>query len=266
MIKKTLLVVAGAALLLGLFFGRDGASYVSTAVGRAQTAVKDSVPIQFELDRARQMIKDLDPEIRGNMHEIAKEETELDRLARRVENEREGLAKAKSAMLRLKGDLESDSGSLYYAGRRYTEQQVRVDLVNRFERFKVNEATVGKLEQIMEARKSKLEAARQKLEEMLAAKERLEVEVENLEAQLKMVEVAQTASEFNFDDSQLSRTRKLLEDIRDRIEVAGKMVDADKALHPEIPVNEPATEEEDVTDAISRYFGEANADTGYASH
>jgi chromosome segregation ATPase len=265
MVKKTLMVVAGAALLLGLFFGRDGASYVATSWGRVQSAVKDSVPIQFELDRARQMIKDLDPEIRGNMHEIAKEETEIERLARRVENEREGLAKAKSAILRLKSDLESDSGSLYYAGRRYTEQEVRVDLANRFERFKVNESTVEKLDQIMAARQSKLDAARQKLEEMLAAKERLEVEVENLEAQLKMVEVAQTASEFNFDDSQLSRTRKLLDDIRTRIEVAGKMVDADKAIHPEIPVDEPA-DQEDITDTISAYFGEAKGDTGYAGH
>ena len=49
---------------------------------------------------------------------------------------------------------------------------------------------------------------------------RIGFEVENLEAQMKMVEVAQTASEFNFDDSQLSRTRKLLDDIRTRVEVA----------------------------------------------
>jgi chromosome segregation ATPase len=264
MVKKTLMVVAGAALLLGLFFGRDGASYLTTSLGRVQTAVKDSVPVKFELDRARQMIKDLDPEIRGNMHEIAKEETEIERLARRVDKERESLAKDKGAIMKLKGDLESNTDSFFYAGRRYTEQQVRTDLAARFEKYKVNESTVGQLDQIMAARKSKLEAARQKLEEMLAAKERLEVEVENLEAQQKMVEVAQTASEFNFDDSQLSRTRQLLDDIRTRIEVAGKMVDADKAIHPEIPVNEPA-EQEDITSSISKYFGEANGDTGYAS-
>jgi chromosome segregation ATPase len=210
------------------------------------------------------MIKNLDPEIRGNMHEIAKEETEIERLARRVEKHREDLAKDKSAIMRLKSDLDSNDGAFFYAGRRYSEQQVRIDLAARFEKYKVSEATMEKLDQIMEARKSKLEAARQKLEEMLAGKERLEVEVENLEAQLKMVEVAQTASEFNFDDSQLSRTRQLLDDIRTRIDVAGKMVDADKALHPEIPVNEPA-DQENITDAISKYFGEAQADTGYAS-
>jgi chromosome segregation ATPase len=265
MVKKGLMVAAGVALLFGLFFGRDSASYLATSWGRVHTAVKDSVPVQFELDRARQMIKDLDPEIRNNMHEIAKEEAELERMARKVENERDALTKSKAEILRLKGDLQSDSGTYYYAGKRYTEAQVRNDLTNRFERFKVSEATVEKLGEIMTARTSKLEAARQKLTEMLAAKQRLEVEVENLEAQMKMVEVAQAASEFNFDDSQLSRTRKLLDDIRTRIEVAGKMVDADKAFHAEIPVNEPA-EQEEILDTVSKYFGEVEGDTGYASH
>ncbi len=39
MIKKAMLVGAGAVLLLGLLFGRDAASYVSTGFGRMRLAI-----------------------------------------------------------------------------------------------------------------------------------------------------------------------------------------------------------------------------------
>ncbi len=63
MLKKGLVAGGGLALLLGLFLGRDVFSYVKTSFGWVKDSVKDSVPVQFELERARKMIQDLDPEI-----------------------------------------------------------------------------------------------------------------------------------------------------------------------------------------------------------
>ena len=54
------------------------------------------------------------------------------------------------------------------------------------------------------------------------AKRQLEVDVENLEARLKMVEVAQTASNYQFDDSQLGRVKELIGDLRSRLSVEEK--------------------------------------------
>lgn len=265
MLKKSLFAGAAVALLVGLFFGRDCYSYLGTTAGWVKDSVKESVPVTFELKRAKSMIAELEPEIRRNMHLIAKEEVEVARLDRRIEKEEASLAKAENDILRLKSDLSTNKGAFHYGDRRYTIQQVKADLTNRFDRFKVNKATYENLGKILQARQAKLDAARQKLEAMLAAKHRLEVEVENLAAQQKMVEVAQTVSDFKFDDSQLSRTRKLVEEIRTRIEVAGKMVDADADFHAEIPLDEPA-EGKDIVDAISEYFGEADAKTSFASH
>ena len=45
MLKKSLYVAGAVALLLGLLFGRDAVSYVSTSVGQLHEQVKDSVPI-----------------------------------------------------------------------------------------------------------------------------------------------------------------------------------------------------------------------------
>jgi len=63
MLKKALFVGGGLAILAVLFFGRDAVSYVSTSVAKLHESVKDSVPVEFEIERARKMIKDLVPEI-----------------------------------------------------------------------------------------------------------------------------------------------------------------------------------------------------------
>ena len=77
MLKKLLFVGVGLALLLALFMGRDCCSYLSTSMGWMKDSVKESVPVQFEIERARKMIRDLDPEIERNMRKIALEEVEI---------------------------------------------------------------------------------------------------------------------------------------------------------------------------------------------
>jgi hypothetical protein len=255
MLKKSLIVGAGLLLAGGLLFGRNGWSYLSTTMGRVQQSVKDSVPIGFEIERARKMIVDLDPEIRRNMHLIAKEEVEVEQLQRQVTVSETDLARDRDNILRLKDHLDSGNGTFVVHGRSYSPKQVQTDLGNRFERYKTGEATTDKLRKILEARQRGLEAAREKLDGMLASKRDLEVNVENLEARLKMVEVAQTTSDFNFDDSQLARTKELIRDIQTRIDVAEKLVNADTKFHEEIPLDEPEADT-DLSKEIADYFGE----------
>jgi hypothetical protein len=102
-----------------------------------------------------------------------------------------------------------------------------------------------------------LDAARQKLAEMQAARTQLVVDIENLEARLKMVEVAQTAAGFKFDDSNLSRTRELVADVSARLEVMSKLAQLETA-GGEIPVDAPMTV--DVVDQVAEYFGETSGE------
>jgi regulator of replication initiation timing len=264
MIKKAI-IGSGAALLLALlFFGRDAASYVSTSTGYLKDSVKDSVPIEFEIERARRMVRDLVPEIRKNVYVIAKEEVEVERLQRQIDGAAANLSKDKDELLRLKTDLSSGSGSFIYAGRTYTAQQVKADLAARFDRYKTAEATLASLEEIHRARQRSLEAARQKLEAMLASKRQLQVEVENLEARLQMVTAAQTASNYHFDDSHLGRVKELISDLRTRLDVAERMVNAEGYFHDEIPLDEtpPANIVEQVTDYFEQSPAERSALAG----
>ena len=130
MIKKLLYVGAGLALLLGLIFGRESFSYMTTAWSRMHNVVKENVPVNFEIQRARKMVKQLKPEIEKNLHLIAKEEVEIDKLERQITTLEKKLVKDASALKKLNDDLTSGT-QLVYHGRRYTADQVKTDLANR---------------------------------------------------------------------------------------------------------------------------------------
>ena len=76
-IKMGVLVLVGAALVGGLFFGKDMISYAHSSCKSVQTAVKDSVPIEFELKRAHDLLQDVIPEMHANIKLISQEEVEI---------------------------------------------------------------------------------------------------------------------------------------------------------------------------------------------
>lgn len=253
MIRKTLKLGVLAALGGLLLFGTHLGSYVKTSCGWAKTAVKDSIPLEFEIDRARQMSRDLAPEIRGNMQTIAREEVAIQQLQERVAKLEATTERDRTDLGKLQSDLQSGNGKFHYGGRTYTVSQVKTDLGQRLERCKTNDATLNSLRDMLTAREKGLEAARAKLDAMLVGKRQLEAEVENLEARLKMVQVAQTTSMQNLDDSQLGRVKELVGDLRSRLQVAEKLAHAEVAPIGEIPVSD--TTPSDVVDQVAEYLG-----------
>ncbi|MBN2021506.1 MAG: hypothetical protein JW809_01815 [Pirellulales bacterium] len=257
MLKRGLLIVAVLAVGAFIVAGTGAWSYVQTSARCVKDSVRDAVPVEFQIQRARQMIQGLEPEVRKNMHVIAKEEIEIARLEEKIQKAEERGEKDREQLLTLKSDLTSGRDVFHYAGRSYTKQQVKVDLANRFQRFKTGEATLESLRKICDARKQGLESARQRLEGMLAAKRQLAVEVERLEAQRQMVAAAQTTSNYEFDDSALGRVKELIADLQIRLDTEERLVNAEQYYHDEIPMDEPAPE--NIVEQVTEYFSQAPA-------
>jgi len=252
MIKKAI-VGTGVLLLLGLFFfGRDMASYVHTSAGYMKESVNNSVPTQFQIDRARNMIADLAPEIRDNMRAIAREEVEVEQIAEEIEEVKAKLEEEKEDLIRLRGDLSTGEDTYTYSGRQYTAEQVKADLANRFERYQTRESTLESLQERHNARSCSLTAAREKLESLIAAKDQLEVDVESLEAQVEMIAAAETANQYHFDESKLGRVRELVTDLRTRLDVAARVANAEGYYQGQIPLDEEAPE--NIAEQVSEYF------------
>ena len=258
MLKKVLL---GSAILVGsgaLLFGTSGVSYIKTGYHNLRDTIKEQIPLDVEISRVRDMIRELKPEIASNLKVIAREEVEVARLQREVQAKSESLVKSKQAILKLKDDVQSGAKFVSYGGKSWDMEQVKKDLASRFKNYQTQEATAEKVEKILSAREKNLEGARRKLDEMLAAKREMEVAVENLQARLTMVEVAKTSSKFTVNDSHVSSVRQAVADIGTRIDVEERMTDTcDMTVG--IPVSDDETPS-DLVDQISVYFNRNGAE------
>ncbi|MCC7085130.1 MAG: hypothetical protein IT427_08995 [Pirellulales bacterium] len=267
MFRRILFSGLAVAVVGFLVFGRHAASYVRTAGGWVRDSVKSAVPVDFEIERARGMVKAIMPEVRKNMQVIAKEEVEVERLAREIARLEKKQETDRSELASLRTQASSGKETFHFAGRSYTLKQVKTDLANRFDRFQTSDATLNSLRDMHTARLQALDAARQKLEGMLTAKRKLEVEVENLQARSKMVEVAQTSSNCSFDDSHLGRVKELIDELRSRLSVEEKLVHAEGEFQSEIPVSEPSTD--NIVEKVTNYLNggkEATIEVANASN
>jgi hypothetical protein len=125
MLKKTLYAGGGALLLMGLLFGRDAVSYVGTTASWFHDSVREKVPVNFEIERARGMLDRLTPEVRRNMHLIAKEEVEVERLTRQVAGLDAKQRRGRETLLRVKGELDGGKKYLHCGVTVYSADEAR---------------------------------------------------------------------------------------------------------------------------------------------
>ncbi|QDT30514.1 coiled-coil domain-containing protein [Gimesia panareensis] len=252
---KKILIGAAVLATLGTFvFGRDVISYMKTAGTSVRDAVKSEVPVDFEVERARKMVEDLVPDIRRCMHVIAEQQVDVETLQQEMHESELAMKQQKEAMFTLRSDLESNDTEFVYASRTYSKDDIRSDLAQRFDRFKVASETLKRNQQILKAREKALDANREKLENMLSSKMDLEVQIEQLEARLKSVQAAETVSNLQIDNSQLTRAKSLIRDLNKQLDVKEKLLDAEGKFTGLIPVDTKAEEKRDVVKQMDEYF------------
>lgn len=252
MLRKLFMTGATLAVLSGVTVATPIGSYARCGWDYMTQSANDAVPLEWELKRARQMIADLKPEIQNNARRIAQEKIEVVRLERQLGDTDQRLVKAQDEIQRLSGDLRNENAVYHYGGKTYTSVQVKADLSSRFKRFQTRQQTSDKLQKMLTARQATLNSAGERMEAMLDAKRQLEVEVENLQARLAALRVAQTSSQLNLDDSALSRSRELLDEIATRIDVEEETMSVDMEYFGEIDLNEPS--DEHLLDDITAYM------------
>ena len=253
MIRRTLMGGVIGLLAMGLMFGREAFNFARTSVGWVRSTIDENVPVELKIEQARVMIKELEPEVRRNKHLIVREEVALEQLNEQMAQLERGQESAQSNLLRMRTELGNGKDQIYFAGRRYTCQQVKQDMANRFERYKTNDETLYNLRRAHNARQQRLESARLEVEQMLASRNQLRADVEKLEARQKMTRVAQTSSDFNLDNSILARANQLVREVETRLDITERMLDADLQFAEEIPLDSPETE--NVSRQIAEYFG-----------
>jgi len=256
MIRKGLLTAALGAGALALLFGTAAPSYVKTAFHRVRHGAKSAVPIQFQIERARQQVADLEPAIHINRENIASAEVDVERLQREIAVSQANLTQETKEIVALRNVLTT--GDLRLTGSvSYTPEEIKLELTHRMDRFKQVKQIVKQKEDTLKARQKAVVAGRKQLLEMDAARQSLLTKIDEIEARLKSIEATQAANEFTFDDSELSRVKESVSDLEKQVEVMARVAEqegrlADKGVTITI---EPSR---DVLKEIDAEFGTRN--------
>ena len=256
MIKKTLYAGAGLVLVLALLFGRNLIPYTQTAYKDAQNWVHDQIDTGWQIEAARDQLERVKNDIKPMIHQIAIEEIAVDRLGEQLESQETALAKSEAYIFRLRDHLDSGKTAYVSHGINYSNDQVRRDLASHFEQFKTMQSSYDTARKTLELRKDGLREAKQNLRETIAQRKELELQIENLDARNKMMEVAKTTSKFNFDNSELSQARTMIDEIKTKLDVEAQMMTLLPQYIGEIPLEDSSADSgENVVEAVDAYFG-----------
>jgi len=221
MVKKGLLGAALSAGALYLVFGTSAPSYVRTAFHKFRHGTRALVPVQFEIDKTREEIANLEPTIRDNIEIYANSEVEVEALERDIAATKANLASEKKTLLALSERVRT--GDFQLAGRvSYTAEEVNSDLARRLDHYRTARAILEQKEQTLKSKHQGLASARKHLDAMSAQKKTLMTKLDKIEARLKAIEAARAGNDFDFDGSTLAHAKKSVEDLENRLEVLAR--------------------------------------------
>lgn len=255
--KKLILGVAGIMLIGGLLFGGKLIPYAQTAYDKASRSIEQQVPVSFQIDAAKKQLENIGPEIDDMNLQIAKEKVSIKKLQASLERQEDSLEKSRREMMTLRSHV--DSGDEFYVAansKAYTTQRVKEELRTRLAIHKTATATLEKDQKVLELRTKALNAAMERLAEARSQKTELALQIEHLTAQNRMNEVVRTASKLDeFDNSQLARTRSMIEDISARLETEQEMMSMMPTHYGQIPVSgDTEFADSDILEEMDAFF------------
>lgn len=253
-VKKGLLATALTVAGLGLVFGTSAPSYVKTAFNRLRHSVKKQVPVEFDIERARREIADLEPAIRDNIESYVRAEVDVEHLKAEMVAIKDNMSKEKEELLSLRSSLKSEKYRLTGSGAMYTADEIKSELAGRWEHYKQTDRILHEKNETLKAREKAMVAARKQLETIRDQRRNLLAKVDEIEARLKAIEATQAANQFTFDDSALARAKQTVAELDNRLEVMARTAEIEgRFADGKIPVViEP---KRDVVKEIDNAFG-----------
>lgn len=253
LIKYGVLTLACGLLAGTLLFGRDAGSYFRSSARSVRTAVKDNIPIEFELRRARDLIDDILPEMQANVRVIAQQEVEIDAAKGEIAEEQTSLHDESARIKKLREGMASPQTSFTFGEIAYTREQLKLELARRFERYREAESMLAAKNKMLEERQRSLAAAERQLEQMRERKAALEGQVEALAGQYRLVQTAAGGGEMQIDAGKLAQAEQLVTEIRRQLHVAEHVLAREAKFTQPIAID--IVDEKDLLSRVDQHFG-----------
>ena len=251
-LKVAVLTGVGLVVAGGILFGTELGSYVRSSVRSARMVVKDNVPVEFELKRARDLLDDIIPEMQANIRQIAQQEVEINHLRGDLVQSEKSLGEEQMRVAKLRTALDTHNASYTFSGLKYSREQLKEELGRRFDRYKEAEVILAGKRRLLENREKSLTAAVQVLDRTRGQKSLLEDQIEGLEAQFRLVQASQIGSKVAIDNSKLAKTEKLIAQIKKQLDVAERVLAHEAKFTETIQVD--IVNEKDLVAAVDEHF------------
>jgi len=236
-VKAAVLTAGGAVLVGGFVFGRDLLSYASTGAKAVKTAVRDNVPVEFELRRAKDLVEEILPEMQANIRLIAQQEVEIENLRADITRSEKSLAEEKVRLAALRDALNRPTATFTVAGIEYSRDQVKEELARRLELSTEADTVLAGKKRLLDNRTKSLAAAVQALNRTRAQKQTLQAQIAALESQHRLIVASSNNSSLQIDNSKLAQSEKLISQIRERLDVAERVLAHESRFVAPIQVN-----------------------------
>lgn len=216
-----------ALFVLILVYGHDMASYLVASATRVGDSMRDQIPLELEVARAKQMVRALDSKIDAARRSIARDEVDAACLAEEVEN----LTKAVEA-----GHLElisferavKEGNPAGFGLRGEDLAGATKTLEDRRQSHQAQEATLAELTKALEIRQKLVEASRSRLRTTIASQKKLAADIVGLEARQQQNQATQSQHGFGSTEDLLAKTRELVQGIEARVRVEERLLLVDK--------------------------------------
>ena len=253
--KKGLIGAALGAGALGLIFGTAAPSYVKTTLHNARNRVKGSVPIEFEIDRARQEIAGLRPAIEGGIEALVKAQIEAEHLQKEIATTREEMNTEGRNLQALNEHVKT--GDLHLTGGvAYSAREVKNDLARRMDHYKLVKNILTEKQETLNVLQKNVVSAREGLAAMQNAERDLRARVEGAEARLNQIKASRTSNEFNFDDSAVGQAKQTVTELEMKLERMARVDDL-KGKYADRAVIVTPDADRDISREIEAEFGSA---------
>jgi chromosome segregation ATPase len=257
-IKWSLIGAVGLGVTSVFLFGENAFNYVSTMASSVKDGVRGHIPIEFELKRAEGLISDIRPQIHQCKLDVARQEVQMENLMDDIDRLERDVARGERKLKAGADLLAVENGQVAYelAGGVYSRERVEVDLERTFETFKSNGQLLDSKKALIERQSRAVSAARKKLDSVRVEEARLKDLIGQLKTQKVQVDAMRASSKsFELDDSALGQAKKVLTEVKERLDVAQKMLQDE--LFFEEGIREPRSPRRNIVNEIRLHFSPA---------
>ncbi|RMG40352.1 MAG: hypothetical protein D6725_03600 [Planctomycetota bacterium] len=249
--KKLWTLLAAGAIATSMGFGTVW-SYVKTGHRMIGQTIRDHVPVQMEIERLGQMIKEAEEQLRDDERQLATMEVQCEQLEEDIAEGQRRLQSARRDMDKLAQLLETATSDRITIGdRQYTRVAVEQELQRRMDEYEFLEQSLNDRRKALKERRKYVTAMRESIERNWRDVQKLALQRDGLKDQLRLLKLEKGKSS-RFDAHKVAQAQHLAEELVAKLRAEQKVRQTHLAEHR---IELPAPEET----ALTRYkkrFGE----------